>query len=89
MAQALAVIGSVAVVGAFYVVVPVIGATYRRFRGSRTITCPEVSQAAEIEIDAMHAAASAAFGPPALEIMRCSRWPEREHCGRECLAGMA
>ena len=89
MYHALAVIGSVATVGAVYVVAPVVGATYRRFRGPRTVTCPEANQSAEVEIDAMHAAASAAFGPPALEITRCSRWPEREHCGRECLAEMA
>ena len=86
MDHALAVIASVTAVGAVYVVAPVVATTYRRFRGSRTLTCPEDRQPAEIEIDAMHAAASAAFGPPALEITRCSRWPEHGGCGQECLA---
>ena len=89
MNHALAVIGSIAAVGGFYVVLPVVAGTYRRFRASRTVTCPDNQAAAEIEIDAMHAAASAAFGPPALEVTRCSRWPERRHCGRECLAEAA
>jgi hypothetical protein len=75
-------------VGALYVVVPVVANTYRRFRGPRTVTCPETNQPADIELDSVHAAAGAAFGKPDLRVERCSRWPERHECGQECLSGV-
>ncbi len=80
----LAVVGSIVAVGALYVVAPVVALTYRRFRGPRTVTCPENREPAEIEVSARHAAVTAAFGRPDIEITRCSRWPVHERCGREC-----
>jgi hypothetical protein len=81
----LTVVAPIAAVGALYVVAPVVAHTYRRFRPPRTVTCPENHEPAEIQIDAGEAAATAAFGKPELRVRRCSRWPEHEQCGQECL----
>ncbi len=59
---------------------------YRRFRGTRVITCPETGCAAAVEVDEKHAAATSAVGETELRLSSCSRWPEREGCGQECLS---
>jgi hypothetical protein len=60
--------------------------TYRKFRGTRVITCPETGCAAAVEVDKGHAAATAAAGERELRLSTCSRWPEKEECGQECLS---
>jgi hypothetical protein len=62
------------------------GRTYLRWRGMRLITCPETAEPAAVEVDANHAALSAGIGKFALQLKSCSRWPERQRCGQECLA---
>jgi hypothetical protein len=61
--------------------------TYRTYRGTRVITCPESRAPAAVEVDAALAAASqASTGHPTLRLRSCSRWPERRDCGQGCLA---
>jgi hypothetical protein len=61
--------------------------TYRTYRGTRVVTCPETRTVAAVEVDAGLAVASqASTGYPALRLRACSRWPERRDCGEECLA---
>jgi hypothetical protein len=61
--------------------------TYRRYRGTRVILCPESGEPAAVEVDATLAAATqASTGKPLLQLATCSRWPERQGCGQECLA---
>ena len=86
MASLLTLVALIVAVGALYVVAPVVADAYRRFRGPRTVTCPETHAATEIELDATHAAASAAFGKRDLQVTRCARWPEHEQCGQQCVA---
>lgn len=89
MESMLTVIGPIAAVGALYVVVPVVADTYRRFRGKRSVTCPETHQSAEIELDAGLIAARTAVGNRIersdFKVLSCSRWPERHECGQECV----
>jgi hypothetical protein len=59
---------------------------YRRFGGTRVVTCPETGCAVAVEVDKGHAAATYAIGEPDLRLTSCSRWPEREGCGQECLS---
>ncbi len=59
--------------------------TYRRYRGTRLVTCPETSEPAAVSVDATHAALTAAFGGKELRLTTCSRWPERKGCGQECI----
>ncbi len=64
--------------------IPVVRA-YFTFRGKRLITCPETHKTEAIDVAAREAAATAFFGEPTLHLDRCSRWPERQDCGQECL----
>jgi hypothetical protein len=78
------VAGVVALAALYWVLRPVAGA-YLKFRGTRLITCPETKAPAAVEVDARHAAATAALGRPSLRLQDCSRWPGRRGCGQECL----
>jgi hypothetical protein len=61
--------------------------TYFAYRGTRVVTCPETNAPAAVDVDATFAAMShASFGSPELRLAACSRWPERQGCGQECLA---
>ncbi len=59
---------------------------YSRSRGKRVVICPDNHRAANIELDARHAVAMHIAGNPGHKIQSCSRWPDRQDCGRECLA---
>ena len=59
---------------------------YLRYRGTRLITCPETKRPAAVRVDKGHAAATTAAGEPELRLESCTRWPEREHCGQECIS---
>jgi len=57
---------------------------YVRYRGTRLVTCPETKAPAAVEVDALHFAFSDDIAKK-LRLKECSRWPERENCGQECL----
>ena len=57
-----------------------------RIRGTRLVTCPENRQTVAVEVAATRAALTSLTGRPALRLSDCSRWPEKEGCGRECLS---
>jgi hypothetical protein len=59
---------------------------YFRARGQRVITCPENEEFAAVEVDARRAAQSALFGHQHVQLRDCSRWPEKQGCGQECLS---
>ena len=59
---------------------------YRNFRGTRVVTCPETRRPVAVELDAGHAAVTGVTGEADLRLQACSRWPERQDCGQECLA---
>src|ERR1700686_3458396 len=58
---------------------------YFRFRGKRIITCPETHKPAAVDVAVGEAALGALLSEPTLRLKQCSRWPERQHCGQECL----
>jgi hypothetical protein len=58
---------------------------YFTFRGKRLISCPETHHPEVIDVAAREAALTALYGAPTLRLDRCSRWPERQDCGQECL----
>lgn len=59
---------------------------YFRFRGKRLVTCPETHRTAAVDLDARQAARESLFGSPHFRLQECSRWPERQGCGQECLS---
>lgn len=62
-----------------------IGGSYRGAKGRRTVICPESSESALIALDARDAALMHVLGERPRRIESCSRWPERQACGRTCL----
>ena len=56
-----------------------------RFSGARVVLCPETRQPAGVGLKRFHAAAESLFGKHDLELAKCTRWPERQGCGQECL----
>jgi hypothetical protein len=72
-----------------YVIAPIVADVFFRFRGRRTVRCPETGLAAEVEIDARHAALTAVPGPPEVRVAACSFWPERGACEQACLTHAA
>lgn len=58
---------------------------YKRFRGKRTVVCPETNAGATVRPDAVDAASGALHGHPRLRLAACSRWPEKRNCGQECV----
>ncbi len=82
--QILGVISVIVAIGAILLVFTPITRLYRRFRGTRVITCPETREPAAVEVDAVQAAFSG-LERIHLRLKECSRWPERENCGQECL----
>jgi len=59
---------------------------YLKFRGKRLVSCPETHQPAAVRVAAKKAALKATLGNEQLRLSECSRWPEKEACGQECLA---
>jgi hypothetical protein len=79
---------SLIVFGGMFVLVCLIYSlrAYFRFRGKRLVTCPETRRAAAVDLDARQAARESLFGSPHFRLQDCSRWPERQGCGQECLS---
>lgn len=58
---------------------------YFSYRGKRLITCPESRTPEAVEVAAAEAGVGALLCKPTLRLKECSRWPERQDCGQECL----
>lgn len=58
---------------------------YFDYRGKRLITCPESHTSESVEVAAAEAGVGAFLSEPTLRLRECSRWPERQDCGQECL----
>src|ERR1017187_1423728 len=63
----------------------ILGRKYVRYRGDRVITCPENQRPAGVRLDAAHVLLTSIERKPDLRLKSCSRWPERQDCGQECL----
>lgn len=83
--SALALVSIVIAVAALALVVTPIVRGYMRYRGTRLVTCPETKASAAVEVDAFQVAMSEG-GTHKLHLKECSRWPERENCGQDCLS---
>jgi len=81
----LAVLAVTALWLAVFLVVPVIS-SWRRWRGTRIVTCPENQRPAAVDMDMRYAIAGSIAGRPELRLRDCSRWPERSGCGQVCLS---
>jgi len=59
---------------------------YFAYKRKRLITYPETHETAAVDVSAGQAAVGAFLAEPTLRLKECSRWPEREDCGQECLS---
>jgi hypothetical protein len=73
------------VVAALWVPVLAGWRAYRKYRGTRVITCPETDEPAAVEVDVGRVVLTAARGETNVRLRACSRWPERRDCGQWCL----
>jgi hypothetical protein len=60
--------------------------TYFRLKDKMLVTCPETKQPAAVSVDATRVAEQSIWSEPHLRLSECSRWPERQACGQECLS---
>jgi hypothetical protein len=58
---------------------------YFEYRGKRLVACPETYKPEAVDVAAREAAVAAFLSEPTLRLKECSRWPERQDCGQECL----
>ena len=58
---------------------------YFQYRGKHLITCPESHTCEAVDVNAKEAAVGAFLTEPTLRLKECSRWPERQDCGQDCL----
>ncbi len=82
---AAALLGLYLIGSAVYYAARLVIATYFRFRGKRVVVCPETRKYVAVEVDARHAAATAASGEPEIVLHSCTRWPERAGCDQDCV----
>lgn len=78
-------IAAIVVLGVCFLLLSSAAAAYLKFRGTRLVTCPETKEPAAVEVDAKYAAFTAPIGERGLRLKDCSRWPERQDCGQQCL----
>ena len=76
---------AVLAVGIFFVLLPWMGHIFARYRAPRAVRCPETGTKAWVEVDALHAALTAACGAPRLRARECSLWADRGACAVSCL----
>jgi hypothetical protein len=79
------VIAGIVALAVGYVLIPVVADAFARFRTPRHLRCPETGARAQVEVDAGHAALTAAIRVPVARVKRCSLWPERLGCAQRCL----
>ena len=58
---------------------------YFRYRGVRTVTCPQNGETARVRLDATKAALSSLSNGSDLVVTSCDRWPERKDCKQGCV----
>src|ERR1700756_1867377 len=78
------VIAGLFTIGTLAALAPAMVETYRKFRGTRLVTCPENRETAAVRVDTVRAAATGAVGNPTIRLQACSRWPELHDCDQEC-----
>jgi hypothetical protein len=74
----------IALVALCFVLFYVIGA-WRKYRGKMVIICPETRKPVAVKVDVGRAAITSVLRDPDIRLISCTRWPERQDCGQECV----
>jgi hypothetical protein len=59
---------------------------YAVYEGMHACACPFDGTPAMVRLRAWHAALNVLRSRPSLQVVECSRWPERANCNRACVA---
>ena len=81
------IIAAIVATGLYFAIRWLVG-SFSKFRGLRTVTCPDNGQRVFVEVDATHATFTSAVGRPDIRLQNCSRWPLKQDCGQECLVNL-
>jgi len=79
------VITSIIAVALLYILLPLVTDTFLRFRGKKLPRCPVAGERAVVDLEALRAAITSAFGRVPLKARSCSLWPERKGCAQDCV----
>lgn len=85
MGEVMFLVVAIVVLAFLCIVVTYAVRAYIRFRGKRLVTCPETKKVVAVDVNAKHAALTIGRGIPDLRLTSCTRWPERQDCGQECV----
>jgi hypothetical protein len=85
MTSVLAFVAVLTALGLLAVLGAAMARAYIRSRGKRLILCPQARVFAAVDVDAPHAALTAASGRPEVRLRDCSLWPDRQGCAQDCL----
>ena len=78
-------VGAALVIGACLLLARVLG-SYFRYKNKMVVTCPETQRPVGVDVDARYAAITGSVSRGSLRLSDCTRWPERQGCGQECLS---
>jgi hypothetical protein len=59
---------------------------YRRWRGQRLVTCPDNQATVAVNVGAGQAAWRSFLSDSQIDLKSCTRWPEKQDCGQDCLS---
>ncbi len=76
---------AILIVGAVYVLVPVMVSEYGEYLKPRDVICPQTKEPAVVTVNARYAALTSAIGAKSLRLAGCSQWPQQSGCDRSCL----
>lgn len=80
------IIAAILIVVVAWLLIRAVAIPYKKYAGGAVVVCPETKEKAGVRIDTAHVVLTS-FGRKAdLRLKECSRWPEREHCGQDCLS---
>ncbi len=83
---AIAIVGSLSLFILIYFAIRRASTVWAQYRGPQVVICPETRQPAGVQVDLTRAEKAAFLDLSTdLRLSSCSRWPEREGCGQECL----
>jgi len=85
MTTAITLLLAAVLITAFVYVVVMLIKGRLKYRGEMRVTCPETGQPVGVKVEGKSAAISTLVGKDVLHLSDCSRWPERQDCGQECL----
>ncbi|MEK6606473.1 MAG: hypothetical protein AABZ30_02325 [Myxococcota bacterium] len=83
------VIGACLAIVGLYLVVPAALTGWVFRRKGVGVMCPETAQPVRLRVSARSAALAEFVGDAALDVLDCSRWPERRDCDRRCVRAAA